>query len=1474
MPHSFTHLHVASGYSLRYGASDPQQLVEQAVAQGLTSLALTDRDGLYGTIKFVHACRRAGITPAVGVNLAVEKVLSPDGRRRGPIVRTVRDLPEPARRVPVRGGASVDPRLPRVTVLALASGPGSGLQPGQGWGRLCRLVTATQLRGERSRPVGTVDLIAEHAQLDGTPALTVLLGPDSEYGRAVLAGRADLALAVLEHWRGLLPPACLAVEIVHHRGPQGAPASLGHAARMLNLARRAGVPVVLTNAVRHATRDGAVTVDVLDAARRLVAIDSRHLDRTTNEGYLAGDAEMTLRAHEIAEAAGDLGAAGQMLRLTASLASRCLMNAENELQLGRAHLPEPEVLGLGDKDGDAELEQRCRAQVHVRYPRAGRHERERIEQRLKEELGLVRFLGIPIYFLTIAIVCDLIRRMGVRVAARGSGAGSLINYLLGISGVDPLRHDLLMERFVTRLRTQLPDVDLDVESHRRTEVYEKLLDVFGGDRVSCVSMMDTYRARHAIRDVGGALGMPPGEIDTIAKAFPHIRARDVRSAIAELPELRASGLGHPRLGLLFDLVERLDGLPRHIALHPCGVLISDGGLLDRTPVEASWMGFPMSQFDKDDVESLGLLKLDLLGIRMQSAMSYAIGEVARVDGPEAAAAGHHDPAADYLDGTGLIDLDAVPHDDPATFSLIQSTRTLGCFQIESPGQRELVGKFAPETFHDLIIDISLFRPGPVKSDMVTPFLRARQRWDEPEYLHPALRPVLEDTCGVVVFHEQVLQIVSIATGCDLAEADEFRRAMGVSARQESNEKWFRQHAARCRTTDGERVFDADAIDRIWAVLKAFASFGFCKAHAAAFALPTYQSAWLKAHHPAAFIAGVLTHDPGMYPKRLILDDARNFGIRVLPLDVNRSDSTYRVERLTPEPENPENPENPETEYVSLCAEHACSASGSGSAPTAIPDPTKAMIAQPLSAEPAARPTPAVHQPVLPDGSGYGIRLALAEVKGISEAEVQRIVANRPYQSLADFWHRAQTSRPVVERLVITGAFDAIYGLSDALPVQSRGRTTRRDLLLQLADLERWSRSLENGRPRRRGIRNSRTPDAMTAGPRAGSTADREGTGWGEDSSGVRGAAGRQARSAAPVVAAADQSVQLALDLGDAPDRIVPSGLPEMTGAERTRAELEVLGLDASRHVLEFYEPMLTALAVTRARDVRGRRSRAEILVAGVKVATQTPPIRTGRRVVFLTLDDSTGPVDATFFEDVQGPYAGTVFHSWLLVVRGVLRKTGRRGVSLRATGAWELPVLWEAWTESGLTGVLEILHADEPPARRPLPSGLPAAAFHAGVVPADVGGQTPGRVLGTSRDDGALPGAETTDWETPTGLPSGDRGSSGLPVPGTPGRDHRGRQGDGAHPGSLLPNAAGTSHPQDPDRPEDPAPSTLTRRVLVHPSGYRQSPYADLRPPGGDTRETRRMQETAGQEHRRREEERRRQPPRKLWHSSPGSSGQ
>ncbi len=1239
MADPFVHLHVASGYSMRYGATQPKALVERAAELEMDTIALTDRDGAYGAVRFAQACQQTGVRPVLGVDLAMAPTGVLPGAPRGGGER---------RRSPMRGGSYRDPGLPRVTFLA-----GSR----QGWAAVCRLVSATHLAGERGEPVCTLDLVAEHA---AGQDVVVLLGPASELGVAVAARRLDHGRAVLRPWRELFDPADLLVEVVHHRLPGHRPGSAGHAAQLARLAQEARLGSVLSNAVRYADRADAVVVDVLDAVRRLVPLDRRHVERYNAEGFMKSGKEMADIAAEVCAGAG-LGprAARDLVARTRVVADRCALDPRTDLGLGEVHFPELEVttggVAVQGQDGrtasaDEVLRARCEAGIGRRY---GNAPRQRIWKRLDDELRLIADLGYASYFLTVADVCDMIREKGIRSAARGSGAGSVVTYLLGVSGVDPLRHGLLMERFLSPLRRALPDIDIDVESARREEIYEDILDRYGGERCIAVSMMDTYRVRHAIRDVGAALGMPPGEIDAIAKAFPHIRARDVRMALRELPELRASGLDEGRLGVLVALVERLDGLPRHIALHPCGIVLSDATLLDRTPVEASYAGFPMSQFDKEDVEDLGLLKLDVLGIRMQSAMAHAVAEIERVDGKR-------------------IDLDdevQVPFDDTHTFEMISDSRTLGCFQIESPGQRELVGKSGIESFGDIVTDISLFRPGPVKSDMITPYLEAKQGWRMPTYLHGDLRAILGETRGVVVYHEQVMEMIALFTGCTLAEADEARRALGSPEGMAEVRAWFLPTAKR-------RGYPPHTVEEIWRVIGSFGSFGFCKAHAAAFALPTYQSAWLKAHYPAHFLAGVLTHDPGMYPKRLILDDARHCGVTILGLDVNASAQDYTVERLE---------------------------DGPGGAPR------------------------------------YGIRVALADVTGISDTEVGRVLAARPYHSLTDFWHRAGVSRPVAERLVLAGGFDTIYGVGEPGTIHRRGVVTRRDLLLQIADLDRYTRAVHRaGRAtgqRRRGGQRSAAVGRGEEQPLARRDA-------------VWGRARAQAQTPAPPEAVS--SVQLALDLGDGPADALHtgevSGLPEMDATDRVHAELEILGLDASRHVMDFHTSFLDALGAVKARHLLDQRSKAELLVAGVKVATQSPPIRSGRRVVFLTLDDGTGPVDATFFEDALGPYATTVFHSWLLVVRGELRRTGRRGVSLRATGCWELPMLHETWRSQGMAAVEDLM----------------------GPAPAD---------------------------------PAGARA----------------------------------------DRPG-------SRRVFVHSTGFALSPYADIKPPG----------ESA---------------PRKIWHSSPGSSG-
>ncbi|MER6729887.1 MULTISPECIES: DNA polymerase III subunit alpha [Streptomyces] len=1132
----FTHLHTVSGFSARYGASHPERLAERAFERGMDALALTDRDTLAGTVRFAKACAKAGVRPLFGAELAVSPP-EPEADRTETSVRRDR------RRTPVRGGAFVDESAPRVTFLARDGA--------RGWADLCRLVSAAHTTPD------TPLLSWDDNHADG---LTVLLGPDSDVGRALAAGRPDRAARLLAPWREVYGDA-LRLEAVWHGRKGTGPGSLRLAARTVGFAAEQGVRPVLSNAVRYADPGQGQIADVLDAARRLVPIDAtKELD--SGEAWLKDAGAMRHAAERIVEAAGfRREAAHRLLEQTQATAAACLVDPEDDLGMGAVHFPEPHLVGAGRRTAQRALASRAAAGMVLRgYDRRPGH-REYWE-RMHHELDIIAHHGFASYFLTVAQVVDDVRHMGIRVAARGSGAGSLVNHLLGIAHADPVEHGLLMERFLSKERVVLPDIDIDVESARRLEVYRAIIGRFGTERVATVAMPETYRVRHAIRDVGAALSMDPAEIDRVAKSFPHIRARDARAALEELPELRELAGEKKRYGRLWELVEGLDALPRGVAMHPCGVLLSDASLLSRTPVmPTSGEGFPMAQFDKDDVEDLGLLKLDVLGVRMQSAMAHAVAEVERATGER-------------------VDLDAVPEGDPATYRMIRSAETLGCFQIESPGQRDLVGRLQPSTFHDLVVDISLFRPGPVAADMVRPFIEARHGRAPVRYPHEDLAEPLEGTYGVVVFHEQVIDIVAIMTGCGRGEADRVRRGLSDPESQGRIKVWFAQHAA-------ANGYDAETIQRTWEIVEAFGSYGFCKAHAVAFAVPTYQSAWLKAHHPAAFYAGLLTHDPGMYPKRLLLADARRRGVPILPLDVNKSGVAHRIE----------------------------------------------LVSESRGAK------------------VWGLRLALSDVHGISEAEAERVAEGQPYASLLDFWERARPSRPLAGRLAQVGALDA-FGAN------------RRDLQLHLTELHR----------------------------------------------GARGGRGDQ----------------LPLSGGR---RTASAGLPDLTSAEKLSAELGVLSMDASRNLMDDHRTFLRELGVVSAKRLREARHGETVLVAGAKAATQTPPIRSGRRVIFSTLDDGSGLVDLAFFDDSHDACAHTVFHSWLLLVRGVVQRRGPRSLSVVGSAAWNLADLLEVRREEGLEGVAARLAGagggqggDDPeggPARRRLAGsdGQPAPAGSAAQDP-------------------------------------------------------------------------------------------------------------------------------------------------------------
>lgn len=1048
---AFAHLSVRSSFSLKEGAIAPEVLPHAARAHGMDRVAITDRDSLAGAVRFTKACRETGVAPVYGVRLTIarDEIAAEAGERF------------------------------MLTLLARNQ---------IGYGNLCRTITAAHSRGERGDPCATLDDLRKHR--DG---LVVMAGRGSEVVSLIEQRRDDDARTAL---RTLL-------ELLGHRDLRLAVSHLGEAGddslikRQLAFAEEHGITPVATNEVRMLARADVFVCDVLDSMRKLVPLSRHHRNSNTAEAWLKPAEEMAKVFDE----------RPSLLASAYELAASC----KASIGLGDVRVPNYPPTGrpLTRNEANSELARRC----HEGLRRRGMAMTDRVRRTLDAELAMCARLGFSPYFLAVCDLVAMIKEMGISCACRGSAAGSLICYALSISDVDPIEYDLVFERFMNLHRTnELPDIDLDVESARREDVYRAIISRFPSGLAGCLTMIDTYKARGAIREVGKALGLPDGELGVVAKSFPHVRAAGIGKALEKLPELR--GVERDRLAMLFDVCERLDGAPRHLALHPSGVLISPANLADIAPLERSAHGFPMAQLDKHDVEDLGLLKLDVLGVRMFSALAYGVAEIKRTTKEE-------------------VDLGAIDTEDPKTFELIRASRTLGCFQIESPGQRELLQKLQPTRWKDLILEISLFRPGPVRSDMINPYLMRRAGFQKPFYAHAELRKFLGESFGIVVYHEQVMLAITAVTGIDLGLADLVRRKLGEKDLLPRIRTWFFERGKANGWRDEE-------MESIWTEVSSFAAFGFCKAHAAAFAVPTYRSAWMKAHHPAAFFAGVLTHDPGMYPRRALLDDARHEGVTILGLDINKSQRTYTVEKI---------------------------------------------------------------------GKELGIRIALMDVERISDEEIDSVLAARKerlFDGLVDFARRTRVKRPVVESLIHAGAFDE-FG-------------NRRDLLLAIGEL--WEKRFAKPEPSQ----------------------------------------GELMRS----------------------EPVVEWGLREYSDAEKVRAELEVLGLDVSRHLISFYAPALQKLNAMTAPDLKRCKSGQRVLVAGVKIASQTPQIRSGQRIIFLTLDDGHGLVDVTIFESVQDRCAEPAFHCWLQLVRGTVHRTGRAGVSLNAERIWDLGAITRSLAEGTL----------------------------------------------------------------------------------------------------------------------------------------------------------------------------------------------
>lgn len=710
-----------------------------------------------------------------------------------------------------------------------------------GYSNLCRLLTCAHLR-ERLTPSATVEELANHS--GDLFCLTGTYG--SRLWQLVDERKMEAAEDWLRELAGIFGP-YLSIEIAHHLRP-------GDNARMRRLAElseRTGIPLAATGDVRYAQPDDYRRYDLMTCIRHGITVFDPHPDRPVNaEAYLKS--ESVLRR---------LIPYPDAFRRTREIAAACHVDlVPGYITPPAAHIEE------GDSPRKR-LRRFCNEAVRERYPE---HERGKAIHQMKKELDIIEHLQLEEFFLVVKEIVDYARGRGIRCAGRGSAANSIVAYLLRITGVDPIAHNLLFERFLHGGRKGTPDIDVDFDSERREEVIAWMEERFGIEQTAMTGTLVTYQLRSAIRDVAKALGWPNDALTPVSKAVPPRGASTIREHRVHVESI----LGHaPLVETLIEMVERLDGCPRHLGQHSGGMILSRQPLHHFTPVQVSANGVKIAQFDKEDVEALGLVKFDVLGLRMLATLTEAEELVLR-----------HDDRR--------LDLDDLPLDDTRTFNMIRAGKTLGCFQIESQGQLHLLAKNQPDDFNDLIAEIALFRPGPLMGGMVHPFVR-RRRGDEPiTYPHPSLEPVLEDTYGVVLFQEQVLEIAHRFAGMSLADADDFRSLM--SKYRDRNE----MEAMRGRFVSGamNRGIDEETANYVFDLSANFVGYGFCRSHAAAFAKTVYQSAYLKCHHPAAFMAAVMQHRPGMYNQMTLEEDARRFGVTTLPPDIHKSNLRFDLEK--------------------------------------------------------------------------------------------------------------------------------------------------------------------------------------------------------------------------------------------------------------------------------------------------------------------------------------------------------------------------------------------------------------------------------------------------------------------------------------------------------------------------------------------------------------------------------------------------
>ena len=831
----YIELHAHSAYSFLDGASTPQELAGAAATLGYPAMALTDHDGIWGSMEFAQACKGLGIKAITGAELTV---------RVG------------------EGEGSSAPQLAHLTLL---------VEDASGYRNLCRLITAahSHTRDNRQRKAGQpwVGLEQVEAHAEGLICLTGCAGEGALAG-AWARGQSAEATALARRLFAAFGAERTRIELQR-------PYERGDRARnrwLAGLAERLGVPCVATGDIHCHARHRAHLQDALVAVGLGRTLDeSEPLRRGNASSAMASPRGMAARFAEHPEAVAET------LRLSDRL------HFDLTADLGYTYP------GAEDAGADAELAQTCRALLTERY--AGACERPEAEARLETELATIRHLGLSGFFLLHRDVVELAREVAVEVRGpdsarailppargRGSSVSSIVCYLTGLSHIDPVKADLFVGRFLNEEMTSMPDIDIDLPRDIREVLIPRVHKRYGAEHSALVAAFPTYRPRGAVRDLGKALGLPAAEIERVARTLGfHGEADEVeRHLEAAVGAERARS---PRWRSLVELCPEALGLPRHPSQHAGGMVISTKPLIDICPlVPAAMQGRQIAQWDKDSCADAGLLKIDLLGLGMLSALERTVNEIERVRGER-------------------VDLSRIPLEDPETFESIRAAKTTGVFQIESRAQMQMLPRTQPRDLDDLTVQVALVRPGPIQGGAIHPYIERRKALREDPgyeipYDHPLLEEPLKRTLGTIVFQEQVLEVAIALAGFSSSEAEGLRRAMS----RKRSPQAIAQYKALFFARTASRGVPSIVAQRVWTQIDGFSGFGFPEAHSRSFGLLAYQSAYLCEHYAPEALAALLNEQPmGFYPPDALVHEAQRRGIRVLPPDANLSKVLCHVE---------------------------------------------------------------------------------------------------------------------------------------------------------------------------------------------------------------------------------------------------------------------------------------------------------------------------------------------------------------------------------------------------------------------------------------------------------------------------------------------------------------------------------------------------------------------------------------------------